>query len=279
MSDEVSPKYDKDGAVRWYTKGHDGYFMKNFVGHDSRILNIKDWLDEFVPKNGKILDVGAGDMTMSQLCPNYDWTGIDLDASKDPRVKKHDVSITPYAGIKGESFDGVLCSEVLEHLFEPHKVIQEFARVLKPGGHVLITVPNFDNIDNVIANHRLMVFDPTKFWTLEHIRWYTKDSMAKLIIDAGFELVDIIGNSPCFSSVMVENTKRTVSFLKYKYGLDLNQAQADQLFGRIFGAFTTFCSGALVLVFWGGRNEFRSFGIIIKSIDGARSSSVSLSYL
>lgn len=38
-------------------------------------------------------------------------------------------------------FDSVLCTEVLEHCLNPQQVMREMARVLRPGGHALITVP------------------------------------------------------------------------------------------------------------------------------------------
>ena len=42
-----------------------------------------------------------------------------------------------------ESFDLVLCSEVLEHLANPEQAVAEFARVLCPGGRLVVTVPNW----------------------------------------------------------------------------------------------------------------------------------------
>ncbi len=39
------------------------------------------------------------------------------------------------------SFDAIMCIEVLEHLPDPIKAIQEFYRLLKPNGHLLITAP------------------------------------------------------------------------------------------------------------------------------------------
>jgi 2-polyprenyl-6-hydroxyphenyl methylase/3-demethylubiquinone-9 3-methyltransferase len=45
----------------------------------------------------------------------------------------------PYSA---ESFDGVLCSSVLEYLPEPDAALREIVRVLKPGGLVLVSVPN-----------------------------------------------------------------------------------------------------------------------------------------
>lgn len=231
--EEVTPQFDKQGAVRWYTRGHDGYFMKNFEGYDSRIPNIKDWLDEYIPKGSKILDVGCGDMFLSTVCPDYEWVGIDLDATKHPKAMKQDISSVPYKFKAGE-FDVTICSEVLEHVFEPHKILRELNRITKTGGHLIVTVPNFDNFDNLMNHYRVLLFDIRKFWTLEHIRWYNKDSMGTLIQNSDYEVLEIIGNSPCFSETMTNNTRRLVSFMKYKYNLDLTQAQADQIYGRMF---------------------------------------------
>jgi 2-polyprenyl-6-hydroxyphenyl methylase/3-demethylubiquinone-9 3-methyltransferase len=39
-------------------------------------------------------------------------------------------------------FDGIVCSSVLEYVDNPRRCVEEFARVLRPGGHLLLTVPN-----------------------------------------------------------------------------------------------------------------------------------------
>ncbi len=48
---------------------------------------------------------------------------------------------------KDESFDTVVCVEGLEHTENPQQAIREFARLLKPGGHLIISVPNVLNIE------------------------------------------------------------------------------------------------------------------------------------
>jgi SAM-dependent methyltransferase len=45
--------------------------------------------------------------------------------------------------VEAETFNGVLCTEVLEHVPDPAAVMREFHRILVPGGRVLITVPMF----------------------------------------------------------------------------------------------------------------------------------------
>jgi SAM-dependent methyltransferase len=43
--------------------------------------------------------------------------------------------------LKSESFDHVVCTEVLEHTLRPFDAIDEIFRILKPGGHLFLTVP------------------------------------------------------------------------------------------------------------------------------------------
>ena len=53
-----------------------------------------------------------------------------------------DAQLLPFAD---QCFDLVLCSEVLEHLAKPEYAVDEFARVLRPGGKLVVTVPNWYN--------------------------------------------------------------------------------------------------------------------------------------
>jgi len=42
-----------------------------------------------------------------------------------------------------ESFDGIICMAILEHVYAPHKACENIYRLLKPGGHVLVYTPFF----------------------------------------------------------------------------------------------------------------------------------------
>lgn len=176
----------------YYKQGGDGYSMGELASQDSRVYNIIAELEPLAA-NSKVLDIGCGDMFLSRLVPKLSWTGIDL--CERPGVIVHDLTVTPYP-IQKASQDAVVCSEVLEHLFDPVKVINEAQRVLKTSGKILVTVPNFDSLDFHLQSHREQVFDPTKSHSVEHIRQYTPQSMGKLLEQAGFDIEGVIGNSP-----------------------------------------------------------------------------------
>lgn len=98
---------------------------------------------------GRFLDVGCGDRRFEPLFLPFveSYTGLEheavfasTDASK--RSTKPDVL---YDGkripFESASFDSILCAEVLEHTPDPGVLVAEMARVLRPGGKIIVTAP------------------------------------------------------------------------------------------------------------------------------------------
>jgi SAM-dependent methyltransferase len=93
-------------------------------------------LDRFIEAHasrGRTLDVGAQAGPYAAFFPHR----VALDIRGGPGVQV--VGDAQALGIAAAAFDVVLCTEVLEHLPEPQKAIDEFERVLKPGGTLLLT--------------------------------------------------------------------------------------------------------------------------------------------
>ncbi len=98
------------------------------------------------PINGSVLDVGAGQSPWCSWLPkNTTYQGIDIKNSEEFGMKKNNEGIMYYDGTKipfdDNSFDNVLCIEVLEHALEPQLLLSEITRVLKPNGNIFLTVP------------------------------------------------------------------------------------------------------------------------------------------
>lgn len=110
-----------------------------------------------------------------------------------------------------ETFDTVVCTEVLEHLvFDPAFAMNEMARVLKPGGHALITVPNAvsDECLTYLANNmqpgflRNYIADALKsgrrdldtVYGLGHFHEYTGPELESLANSTGFDILTITGH-------------------------------------------------------------------------------------
>lgn len=100
-------------------------------------------LAEFLPQmQGRVLDVGCGQKPYRMLVPASEYLGVDIDSEVTRRLGIADLF---YDGHKlpfaDATFDAVLCSQVLEHVFTPDEFLREIRRVLRPGGVLLLATP------------------------------------------------------------------------------------------------------------------------------------------
>ncbi len=94
--------------------------------------------------NGKMLDIGAGNSPYKHLLKNdTEYFGIDIKNSDNFGYTNNDV--THYDGklfpFEDETFNNIICTEVLEHVEYPELLISETYRVLKPSGIGIFTIP------------------------------------------------------------------------------------------------------------------------------------------
>lgn len=106
-----------------------------------------------LPPNKLILDAGAGETQYKRFCSHlkyvsqdfgkYDGTGnqAGLQIGHRDHSKLDVISDIVAIPIQQESFDAVMCVEVLEHLPNPIAALHELTRVLKPSGTLILTAP------------------------------------------------------------------------------------------------------------------------------------------
>lgn len=126
----------------------DGVQKKKGKPLSSDYLRVKFILDN-VPKNAKVLDVGVngGTIALPLMSLGCKVIGIDLvpelvELAKSRGVFAHVGEAEDLSRFKDNSFDVVICAEVLEHLYDPIPAVAEAYRVLKPGGVYICTVPH-----------------------------------------------------------------------------------------------------------------------------------------
>ena len=99
----------------------------------------------FAVMHGRVLDVGCGEMPFRFLLPSdTQYIGIDVQTASEFGMREHE-EVIPFDGLHipfpDESFDHVICTEVLEHVESPADLISEMHRVLRLGGTIAVTVP------------------------------------------------------------------------------------------------------------------------------------------
>lgn len=192
----------------------DGYFEKSINAH--RVIGEK--VLDCLPEGSSILDIGSGPCDTAAVLSNlgYDlWACDDLqdDWHLKSNNRKKIMQFAENENIKfhlmtendipfeNNSFDMVMCNDVLEHLHEsPRLLVNRMMELLKPGGLLFITVPSAVNIRKRLAVIRGKTNLPSyhKFYWYPgpwrgHVREYVSDDLAQLATYLDLEDIQIVG--------------------------------------------------------------------------------------
>ncbi|KKS98622.1 MAG: type 11 methyltransferase [Candidatus Gottesmanbacteria bacterium GW2011_GWA2_43_14] len=130
--------------------------------HDWTIEQLKK-----LPKGSTVLDVGAGSAPFKSYLNHCRYTSQDFCQTPNLNYGKIDViSDIRSIPLPDNSFDVILCTEVLEHVPYPIEAVQEMSRLLKSGGKLILTSPLGSGLHQ-IPYHFYGGF--TKFWYLKFL--------------------------------------------------------------------------------------------------------------
>ncbi|MBU1660846.1 MAG: class I SAM-dependent methyltransferase [Chloroflexi bacterium] len=110
-----------------------------------KIARVRKFLDQLNPST-QIMDAGCGEgvLVNEYHQRGYNIIGMDLNYSSE-RVLTGNVLNMPYAD---STFDVIINLDVIEHFHFPQQelIVKEFARILKPGGNLFISIPNLAHL-------------------------------------------------------------------------------------------------------------------------------------
>ncbi|MDP7494750.1 MAG: methyltransferase domain-containing protein [Candidatus Undinarchaeales archaeon] len=149
------------------------------------------------PKETTILDAGCGEgvVTEELAGKGYDVIGLDMNFSS-PLVIPGDITRMPF---KDDSFELVLLLDVIEHVDFTSQIsaLVEVKRVLHPGGHLILSVPNLAHLTSrikfLISGSLVRTADIKK-----HPGDRPVNEMSSLIESCGFRITSRTGISPTF---------------------------------------------------------------------------------
>lgn len=179
----------------WHVKSKDPIYIHYYF----LIRDIKDAINNYA--KGDFLDLGCGNKPYETLYKSKTNSQIGCDVIQSDR-NRVDV-LCPVTDLKfnNEQFDSILCTQVLEHVYEHDKMMSEIYRVLKPGGHVILTVPFVWELHE----------EPYDFFR------YTKHALKELFEHSGLEIDYIKPNGGKWAAIyQLRNNMMYLSFRRRK---------------------------------------------------------------
>lgn len=144
------------------------------------MFSIKQFIifaSKLVKSSDRVLDAGAGKQPYRDYFSHAIYESTDIEDSLDENENKLHTFICSLDDIpkSNNSYNIIINTQVLEHVEFPQKVINEFYRVLKPGGKLFLTAPQSAPIHEA----------PYNFYN------FTSFGLASLFKNAGFKIVSI----------------------------------------------------------------------------------------
>src|ERR671919_3164091 len=148
-------------------------------------------IQDFVPTNGRVLDIGCGSSRIVQNLPR--GVGMDLAIRKlrwlrapGRMLLQADMNHLPF---KDGAFDAVVCSEVIEHIPRQDVRLSEQVRTLAPGGILILGTPDYGRrLWRALEWTYGKVFPGG--YAKEHINRYTYGELRRELETLGLEVLD-----------------------------------------------------------------------------------------
>ena len=140
-------------------------------------------------QNGRLLDAGCGAGTFLSWAVRAGWdaTGLEVDPRGVEGARAVGLNVVQGSMedclLPDASFDTVVLNHTLEHCHDPNRVLAQAFRVLKPGGLIIVGVPNFDCYDNHVFGDCWSNCEAPR-----HLYHFNPETLTRLLEQNGFGL-------------------------------------------------------------------------------------------
>lgn len=140
---------------------------------------------------GRLLDIGCGVGDFLVQVKKHGWEVQGIELSDDAKnIAEQRLGFRPkgpsdYALFEDHSFDVISLWHVLEHIDDLHFQTKEILRLLKPGGRLIIALPNFQSFDCQYYKEKWAAWDVPR-----HLNHFAPDVLRKMFNSIGFQTID-----------------------------------------------------------------------------------------
>ena len=157
--------------------------------HAAMLRRLERLFFAHIPKGGRVLDAGCGRSLFTEIRPDWPFTIVAGDVDHplllsrkkefpDVRWLVADAHPLPF---RDAAFDALFAGELIEHLPDPRAGVDEFRRVVRPGGTLILTTPNRLRLANIVDRS-------DRPYSPDHLSELSYDEVRALLDAAGFEI-------------------------------------------------------------------------------------------
>ena len=205
--EKIFPLPTLEELKNYYDESYSEGMYKTFIeAREMKLLTAKERLKQISShcSQGRWLDIGCSDgvfVEQAQL-QGMQSEGIDLSEVAIEEARKRNLSVY-YSSVENfepeHKYDTVTAFDVLEHVLDPVGFVQSVRSLLLPGGKVVLSLPDQGSVICKLMGKSWYFYIPE-----EHLHYFNKSTVAKLLTNAGF---------------VVERRMATYKPLTYNYSL------------------------------------------------------------
>lgn len=184
-------KYYKSDEYISHSDSRTGIFNRIYQAVRTLTIKRKYRLLQSLYQNGSLLDIGCatGDFLLYMQYKGWSVTGIEPDENARLKATTRGLNVFDenfLDQLDAGSFDIITLWHVLEHVSELQERMRQIMRLLKPGGRLVIAVPNSHSFDALHYKENWAGYDVPR-----HLYHFTRTTMKMLIQNSGLEFVGI----------------------------------------------------------------------------------------
>lgn len=191
----------------------------------------------------RLMDIGCGEgWVMSEfLKQGANVSGIDFSSHGIEKWNSHVLPCFQKANIydviynkqKDEpEYDILILANVIEHVKEPDKLLSAIKRFMTKGSLLIIVAPNdYSRLQDHLIQREYI---STKYWLCypDHLSYFNKDSMCRLLCDLGYEVRSIVADNPIDMNLLNDNSNYVRDKTKGR-NTHLYRIRADNFIGQV----------------------------------------------
>ena len=194
----TTPRPNKDEIGRYYKseeyyshqENKEGFIPKVYEKVKSVNLKNKYGIATEGKGKGKALDIGCGVGDFLHTMEQHGWDCTGVEPSEDAkviakkRIKGQLLSSEEQENLPDSSFDIITMWHVLEHVDDIRWQIQQLHRLCKPGGRIIIALPNYKSYDGQYYKAEWAAYDVPR-----HLNHFNKETLIKILEESGLRHV------------------------------------------------------------------------------------------